>query len=68
MQAPSIQVPPPNPLVVQAEQQAQQELVSGLQTQSRSDTASLMSQYGALASATGAAPSSQSPSATIAGR
>lgn len=59
--APTYTPPPPDPLVTQAETQAQTQLVQGLQTQARSDTASLMAQYGALASAFGAA--SPSPSA-----
>lgn len=59
MKAPSYASPPVDPLVTQAENTAQQQLASALQTQGRSDTASLMAQYGALAGAVGpsAAPS-----------
>jgi hypothetical protein len=56
--APTYQLPPLDPLVTQAKQTAQDQLINGLQTQARSDTASLMAQYGALAAANGA------PSAT----
>lgn len=59
--APSISLPPPNPLVGEAEQEAQNQLITGLQTEARSNTASLMSQYGSLATAFGA---QNSPSAT----
>lgn len=57
MQAPTYTPPPPDPLVVQAEQTAQNQLVAGLQTQARGDTASLMAQYGALATARAGTPS-----------
>jgi hypothetical protein len=60
MQAPTPPAPTVDPLVTQAEQTAQNQLIIGLQTTARSDTASLMAQYGALASAfaaPGATPS-----------
>lgn len=64
MGAPSYSPPPPDPLVTQAEQTAQNQLITGLQTTTRSDTASLMAQYGALASALGAASPTPSAAAT----
>jgi hypothetical protein len=63
MKAPTPTLPPPDPLVAQAQQTAQTNLLSGLQTQARSDTASLMAQYGAMSSAYGAG----SPSAALTG-
>jgi hypothetical protein len=55
MDAPS---PPPvqplDPLTQQAEQQAQNQLVAGLQTQARGDMGSLMAAYGKLAMNMGA--------------
>ena len=46
-------VQPVDPLTLQAEQQAQNQLVAGLQTQARGDMGSLMAAYGKLAMAMG---------------
>jgi hypothetical protein len=63
MGAPSFNLSPDDPLIAQAQQGAQDQLINSLQTQTRSDSASLMAQYGSLASAIG---NPGSPSATIA--
>jgi hypothetical protein len=50
MDAPSPPPPQPlDPLTQQAEKQAQNQLVAGLQTQARGDMGSLMAAYGKLA-------------------
>lgn len=56
MDTPTYTAPAPDPLAVQAEQQAQNELVAGLQTQARGDEGSLMAAYGKLAMAMGTPP------------
>jgi hypothetical protein len=56
-------VPPPDPLVVQSEQTAQNQTIEALQTQARSDMGSLMSAYGSLALNMGA--SSGAPSSFV---
>ena len=62
MGAPSFNLSQDDPLIAQAQQGAQDQLINSLQTQTRSDSASLMAQYGSLASALG----TSSPSAAIA--
>jgi hypothetical protein len=49
MDTPSYTPPPIDPLALQAEQTAQDQLVAGLQTQARGDMGSLMAAYGKLA-------------------
>jgi hypothetical protein len=49
MDTPTYTPPPIDPLTVQAEKTAQDQLVAGLQTQARGDMGSLMAAYGTLA-------------------
>jgi hypothetical protein len=56
MGAPSFNLSPDDPLIAQAQQGAQNQLVDALQTQTRSDSASLMAQYGSLAALSGSRP------------
>jgi hypothetical protein len=64
MGAPKTELPPLDPAATAAAQTAQNQLITSLQTTSRSDSASLMAQYGSLASATGGLGTS--PSAVLA--
>lgn len=51
MKAPDIQIPPIDPATLSAEQTAQQDQINALKTRTMGDSASLMAQYGILATA-----------------